>query len=79
MNKMKTSHLLRSLLLCLAATLTGCVTWNPWVEPHQQVHFADPIMAFERNPVAAHAIETVQQAREGARGAECCLGGRCGC
>jgi hypothetical protein len=58
--------------------LTACSA-EPWVKPYERAHFADPIMSFSRDPVAAAYTNHVYQAREGARGAESSQGGGCGC
>lgn len=87
--------LLRAMaLLCLVLPcLTACSgtttrDWNPlpelhapkpWVKPYQRQNLADPIMSFDRDPVANAYMHHVFQAREGARGAEGGAGGGCGC
>ena len=67
-------------LLC-AALLTGCGSWEPkpWVKPYERQLLADPIMSFDRDPIASSYLHHVYQAREGARGAEGGSGGGCGC
>jgi hypothetical protein len=68
------------LLIVLAvAQLTGCATIEPWVKPYERDRLADPIMAFDRNPVSAAYTDHVYEAREGARGALGSAGGGCGC
>ena len=59
----------------------GCSTWElePWVSPYERNNLADPIMSFNRAPVAQAYMHHVYQAREGARGAEGGSGGGCGC
>jgi hypothetical protein len=75
----------RSLLtLLLAASVLGCGgcgSWElkPWVSPYERNNLADPIMSFNRAPVATAYMDHVYQAREGARGAEGGSGGGCGC
>ncbi len=64
-----------SLLLLLA----GCSGLQPWVKPYERAHLADPIMNFNRDPVANNYIHHVYDAREGARGAGTASGGGCGC
>lgn len=69
----------RSLALLLLIGLAGCSGVEPWVKPYERAHLADPIMSFERDPVASSYTHHVYQAREGARGAEGGQGGGCGC
>ncbi|MFC6633576.1 DUF4266 domain-containing protein [Microbulbifer taiwanensis] len=66
------------ILLCAALCVTGC-TATPWVAPYERHYLADPIMGFERDPVAAGYMNHVYEAREAARGAEGGSGGGCGC
>ena len=68
-------------LLLLIATIscTACSTPKPWVKPYERAHLADPVMKLDRDPVASSYMHHVQQAREGARGAEGSGGGGCGC
>jgi hypothetical protein len=70
-------------LLCLAvpaaALLTGCAPIEPWVKPYERERLADPIMAFERDPVSTAYIDHVFESREGARGGMGGAGGGCGC
>lgn len=63
---------------CLGA---GCSSFElePWVSPYERNHLADPIMSFNRAPIAQAYLHHVYQAREGARGAEGGSGGGCGC
>jgi hypothetical protein len=65
-------------LLALCTLLGGCGI-EPWVKPYERDHLADPIMSFNRDPVATAYMNHVHQAREGARGAEGGGGGGCGC
>jgi hypothetical protein len=67
-------------LLALAALagLSGCSV-QPWVKPYEREHLADPIMAFDRNPVSTMYLDHVFESREGARGATGSAGGGCGC
>jgi Domain of unknown function (DUF4266) len=70
----------RSLLLLFAALQLGaCATIEPWVKPYERDRLADPIMAFDRDPVSAAYTDHVYEAREGARGALGSSGGGCGC
>jgi hypothetical protein len=74
---MRRSH---ALLLALAAVqLAGCASIEPWVKPYERDRLADPIMAFERDPVSGAYMDHVYEAREGARGALGSAGGGCGC
>ena len=80
---MRTAKVVRSLVLALAtcasvATVSGC-SIQPWVKPYEREHLADPIMAFDRNPVSTAYMDHVFEAREGARGAGGGAGGGCGC
>lgn len=69
------------LLLTVTALSGGCASLEikPWVSPFERNNLADPIMSFNRDPVAASYLHHVYQAREGARGAEGGSGGGCGC
>ena len=70
----------RWLLLLVGATLlSACSSVEPWVKPYEREHLADPIMAFNPNPVSSVYIEHVYESREGARGATGIVGGGCGC
>jgi Domain of unknown function (DUF4266) len=66
-------------LLLLAVLAAGCGSIEPWVKPYEREHLADPIMSFDRNPVAATYMDHVFEVREGARGATGSVGGGCGC
>ena len=66
-------------LATLALALTGCGNIEPWVKPYERQALADPIMAFDPNPVSASYLDHVYEAREGARGAMGSAGGGCGC
>jgi len=70
-----------SLAAGFVATLSGCqqIEIKPWVKPYERQHLADPIMAFDRNPIASRYLSHVYEARESARGAEGASGGGCGC
>jgi len=69
------------LLAALAAGAGGCsgMKLKPWVSPYERNNLADPIMSFNRDPIASSYLHHVYQAREGARGAEGGSGGGCGC
>ena len=74
----------RSLIVIAALSSVACSTVKsvevkPWVKPYERFNLADPIMQFDRNPIASSYIHHVYQAREGARGAEGGSGGGCGC
>ncbi|PVV08508.1 MAG: hypothetical protein B6D77_11615 [gamma proteobacterium symbiont of Ctena orbiculata] len=77
---MKTMQYRICRLLCLLSVLaiTGC-SIEPWVQPYERAHLADPIMSFDRDPVASTYRHHVYQTREAARGAEGGGGGGCGC
>lgn len=68
-------------LIGLIALSGGCSSFElkPWVSPYERNNLADPIMSFNRAPVASAYLHHVYQAREGARGAEGGSGGGCGC
>jgi hypothetical protein len=63
----------------LLAALAGCAAPEPWVKPYEREHFADPIMALDRNPASSAYVDHVHESREGARGATGSVGGGCGC
>jgi hypothetical protein len=71
--------LLRIPVLALLVLVSGCASIEPWVSPFERNNLADPIMSFNRAPVASGYLHHVYQAREGARGAEGGSGGGCGC
>ncbi len=72
-------RLSRWLLLSVALlAFSGC-SIEPWVKPYERDRLADPIMAFDRDPVSSAYIHHVYEAREGARGASGSAGGGCGC
>lgn len=75
------TRILFSLLLIASALSAGCSSFEvkPWVSPYERNNLADPIMSFNRAPVATAYMDHVYQAREGARGAEGGSGGGCGC
>jgi hypothetical protein len=68
-----------ALLACGALALGACSPIQPWVKPYEREHLADPIMAWNPNPVSAMYLEHVYETREGARGATGTVGGGCGC
>ena len=67
--------------LLLLPLLAACSSWQPtpWVKPYERHMLADPIMSFDRDPLASSYLHHVYQSREGARGAEGGGGGGCGC
>ena len=69
----------RSLTVLLVVSLLGGCAVEPWVKPYERERLADPIMSFDRDPVATGYINHVHEAREGARGASGSGGGGCGC
>ena len=66
-------------LLVILVLTSACSSIEPWVKPYERDRLADPIMAFERDPVSAAYIHHVYESREGARGATGSAGGGCGC
>ena len=71
---------IRTAAIVLAAmTFAGCGDLQPWVKPYERQALADPIMAFDANPVSTAYMDHVFEAREGARGALGSAGGGCGC
>ena len=73
-----TSRLRLGLLLLLLPLVTACGI-HPWVKPYERQQLADPLMSFDRDPLASAYLHHVYQSREGARGAEGSGGGGCGC
>jgi hypothetical protein len=71
-------YLRKLVLVLLTLSISGC-TIEPWVKPYERSHLADPIMSFDRDPVASSYRNHVHQIREAARGAEGGGGGGCGC
>ena len=80
-NAMKINLRRVSLVLVLSYVFvaTGCAAPKPWVKPYERQNLADPIMSFERDPVATRYLNHVFEAREAMRGAEGSAGGGCGC
>lgn len=66
----------RAIFIFLLAFLSAC---SPWVKPYERENIADPIMSFERDPIASGYIHHVYEAREAARGGDGSSGGGCGC
>jgi len=70
----------RALLAAFALlALSGCSRVEPWVKPYEREDLADPIMAWDRDPVSSSYIQHVYESREGARGGTGATGGGCGC
>ena len=67
------------LALGLLAALSGCASFEPWVKPYEREHLADPIMALNRDSIAASYRDHTFESREGSRGATGSVGGGCGC
>ena len=74
---MRTTRLI--VLLVILVLTSACSSIEPWVKPYERDRLADPIMAFERDPVSAAYLHHVYESREGARGATGSAGGGCGC
>lgn len=66
-------------LLALLAGAAGCSGVEPWVKPYERENLADPIMAWDRDPVSSSYMRHVYESREGARGGGGAAGGGCGC
>ena len=66
-------------LLLAGVMLAGCSSIQPWVKPYEREHLADPIMSFDRNPIASVYLDHVFEVREGSSGATGSVGGGCGC
>lgn len=66
-------------ILLLALMMTGCANVQPWVKPYERANLANPVMAFERDPIADAYLDHVYESREGARGATGGAHGGCGC
>jgi hypothetical protein len=78
MSALFTPRLRLGLLLLLLPLVAACGV-QPWVKPYERQLLADPLMSFDRDPLASGYLHHVYQAREGARGAEGGGGGGCGC
>lgn len=59
--------------------LCACAPLQPWVKPYERERLADPIMAFDPNPVSSAYLEHVFEVRNAARGGNGAAGGGCGC
>jgi hypothetical protein len=71
--------LLTACALLAVAASSGCSPVQPWVKPYEREHLADPIMSFDRDPVASAFLDHVYEVRNAARGATGAAGGGCGC
>ncbi len=65
--------------LALLGSVAACSPIQPWVKPYEREHLADPIMSFDRDPVATALLDHVYETRMAARGATGAAGGGCGC
>ena len=74
---MSPARLAFAALALLAAS--GCSRLEPWVKPYERENLADPIMAWDRDPVSSSYMLHVYESREGSRGAAGAAGGGCGC
>ena len=74
---MRPARLAFAALVVLAAS--GCSRLEPWVKPYERENLADPIMAWNPDPVSSSYMLHVYEAREGSRGAAGAGGGGCGC
>ncbi len=68
-----------ALVAVMALLCSGCASVEPWVKPYERANLADPIMAFDRDPISSSYMHHVYESREGARGAAGSAGGGCGC
>jgi len=74
---MRPTRVIAALVVLIAAS--GCARVEPWVKPYEREDIADPIMAWDRDPVSSSYMRHVYESREGARGAAGASGGGCGC
>jgi hypothetical protein len=65
--------------LALLSQLCACAPLQPWVKPYERERLADPVMAFDPNPVSSAYMEHVFEVRAAARGGNGAAGGGCGC
>jgi len=63
----------------LVLLITGCSSFEPWVQPYEREILADPIMSFAREPAIDNHFSHVYEVREGSHGAGTSVGGGCGC
>ncbi len=66
-------------VLAVLCGVAACGSVEPWVKPYERERLADPVMAFDPDPVSASYMDHVFEVREGARGATGGAGGGCGC
>ncbi len=59
--------------------LLACSPIQPWVKPYERERLADPIMAFDGNPVSSAYMEHVFDTRSACRSGNGAAGGGCGC
>ena len=67
------------LITAFVVTAAGCSGVEPWVKPYERDHLAEPIMSFDRTPLATEYLAHVYAVREGSRGGQGGSGGGCGC
>lgn len=72
---MQAARCLCLFLVCAAAGTTGCQHVSPW----ERGPLADPVMNFERAPLANMMDEHMWFSREAASGGAGVGGGGCGC
>ena len=63
----------------LFCQLGACSSIQPWVKPYERERLADPIMAFDPNPISSAYMDHVFEVRNAARGGNGAAGGGCGC
>ena len=51
-------------VLLAAAAAAGCSRLEPWVKPYERENIADPIMAWDPDPVASSYMLHVYEARD---------------
>ena len=66
-------------IVALAVLLAGCSGVQPWVKPYERERLANPVMAWDREPLSSAFMDHVREVREGARGGTGATGGGCGC
>lgn len=63
----------------LMVQLCACTPIQPWVKPYERERLADPIMAFDPDPVSSAYMDHVFEVRAASRGGSGAAGGGCGC